>query len=245
MDAQEGPVSVEVEVVRQNIFAFHFTCDADRRQVLVGGPWSFDGVLLVLEEPKGLGDFNKMKFQYVDFWIQFRNVPLFCMSKNIGLYLGKQVGMVKDIDFGASRDCMRKCFRFRVRVDISKPLKRGLRVCLDDSDESSVMILRYERLPEYCFGCGLIDHAFRECSHAQSDCEYVPPGRQPYGSWLRATSPPKTRPSRFNREEAPAKAIAVPELSATHDGQSSGTDPSVTLDPVPSSVDDSQLPAFS
>ncbi|KAL5748642.1 hypothetical protein ACOSP7_025691 [Xanthoceras sorbifolium] len=38
---------VAVEVVRQNVFAFHFKELADRRWVLSGGPWSFDGALRI------------------------------------------------------------------------------------------------------------------------------------------------------------------------------------------------------
>ncbi|KAL5844197.1 hypothetical protein ACOSQ4_010155 [Xanthoceras sorbifolium] len=119
------------------------------------------------------------------------------MSKEIGMFLGKQVGVVKDIDYGASGDCMGKFLRVLVRIDISKQLKKGLPVSLDDSDKSSVLIIRYEHLSEYYFGCG----------------------------WLRASSPLKTRPPRFVREEAPTKVIHLPEPSTTSKGKLPVTDP--------------------
>ncbi|KAL5819765.1 hypothetical protein ACOSQ4_023607 [Xanthoceras sorbifolium] len=46
---------VEIEVLRDNIFRFHFSNMIDRKRVLAGGPWTFDGSLLVLEESKDVG----------------------------------------------------------------------------------------------------------------------------------------------------------------------------------------------
>ncbi|KAK4850456.1 hypothetical protein QYF36_006908 [Acer negundo] len=47
---QEG---VEIEVISNIIYAFHFQSMDDRRRVLMGGPWSFDEALIVLKEPGG------------------------------------------------------------------------------------------------------------------------------------------------------------------------------------------------
>ncbi|KAH7543859.1 hypothetical protein JRO89_XS15G0033400 [Xanthoceras sorbifolium] len=53
--------------------------------------------------------------------------------------------------------------RLRVAIDISKPLKRVLRVKLDRMKEEKTLLLKYERLPEYCLCCGLVGHSYREC----------------------------------------------------------------------------------
>ncbi|KAL5764142.1 hypothetical protein ACOSQ2_016736 [Xanthoceras sorbifolium] len=44
---------VQVEVIQENIFVFHFYNSEDRQRVRIGGPWSFDRGLLVLEELEG------------------------------------------------------------------------------------------------------------------------------------------------------------------------------------------------
>ncbi|KAH7544060.1 hypothetical protein JRO89_XS15G0098100 [Xanthoceras sorbifolium] len=175
---------------------------ADRRWVLSGGPWSFDGALLVLEEPSGLGDFNKMQFDKADFWIQLHNIPLFCMTKEAGLQLGSKVGKVKDIDTGPSGDCMGKFLRIRVNIDVSRPLKRGIRVSLDESEESVMLLIRYERLPEYFFGCGMVGHHVRDCPSAPAGADFVQADNQPFGPWLRASSSGVSRPSRENTGRA-------------------------------------------
>ncbi|KAL5736787.1 hypothetical protein ACOSQ2_031575 [Xanthoceras sorbifolium] len=184
---------VSVELVRDNIFAFHFQNALDKNRVLAGGPWNFDNSLLILEEPRGWGDISKMSFSKADFWIQIHNVPLLCMTRNIGLQLGAKIGKVKDMDVGASGDCTGKFLRVRVEVDVCQPLKRGLRIRLEDSEEEQTLLLRYERMPEFCFECGLIGHSFRECPSKNHQKDATDFTKHKYGTWIRASSPTKER----------------------------------------------------
>ncbi|KAK3226704.1 hypothetical protein Dsin_006566 [Dipteronia sinensis] len=91
----------------EKTFAFHFTNQMDRKRVIARGPWSFDNFLLALEEPKGLSDSDiaKMQFNCVEFWIQIHKAPLMCMNKEMVIFLGKQIGVLKAIDLGESGDC--------------------------------------------------------------------------------------------------------------------------------------------
>ncbi|KAK3211191.1 hypothetical protein Dsin_015897 [Dipteronia sinensis] len=41
---------VEIESVAQNIFTFQFKNIEDMQQILAGGPWTFDGALIVFGE---------------------------------------------------------------------------------------------------------------------------------------------------------------------------------------------------
>ncbi|KAL5830504.1 hypothetical protein ACOSQ3_019972 [Xanthoceras sorbifolium] len=151
---------VENEVLRDNIFGFHFKNRMDRRRVLNGRPWSFDRSLLVLEEPRAAGELSSLA----------------------------QIGTVREVDAGASADCLGKYIRVRVEIDIDKLLQRFLKVNLGSSAKDVVMLLRYERLPEYCFKCGMVGHSIREC-----DCGSGLGGRgkdeAAYGLWMRAASP--------------------------------------------------------
>ncbi|KAL5782425.1 hypothetical protein ACOSP7_007454 [Xanthoceras sorbifolium] len=131
--------AVEVETVGDNVYAFHFQNNFDRKRVLME------------------------VFQWTDFWIQIHNVPLICMSKNIGLMLEKRLGKVKDIDVGAFGDYFGKFLRVKISVDVKKPLKRILCVKLEGMKEEKILLLKYERLLKYSFCCSLIGHSFREC----------------------------------------------------------------------------------
>ncbi|TXG53325.1 hypothetical protein EZV62_022494 [Acer yangbiense] len=67
------------------------------------------------------------------------NVPLLCMTKRIGQFLGSMIGVVEEIDEGVSGDCDGKFLR------------------------ESVMLLQYECLPDHCIWCGKLGHMTVEC----------------------------------------------------------------------------------
>ncbi|TXG50932.1 hypothetical protein EZV62_023456 [Acer yangbiense] len=133
----------------------------DRFQVLSGGPWVFDNSLLVLEKSSGLGNVASLAFNRVAFWIQIPNAPLMCMTKEMGEFIGQLIGDLKDIDVGSTWECFGKYMRLRVELDVSKPLKRFLRLELEKGKES-ISLLRYEKLPEYCYHCAIVGHSYQE-----------------------------------------------------------------------------------
>lgn len=91
---------------------------------------------------------------------------------------------------GINGDCLRRFFRLRINIDITKPLKRCLRVQLRDNLEVIILLVQYERLIEPCYKCGRIGHIYRKCSDFE-------PGRLQdyigqlfnYGPWLLALLP--------------------------------------------------------
>ncbi|KAK1583383.1 hypothetical protein Q3G72_023281 [Acer saccharum] len=147
----------------RNIFVFRFKNPEDKRRVLSGGPWCFNDSILALEEPKGMGKLQELEFCRVSFWVQLHNLPLLCMNQEVGMVLGRMLGRVEEIDLGYSEDCLDKFLRIRVNIDVSQPLKRALKVGVEDSDEMATIVVRYERLPELCFHCGILGHPLREC----------------------------------------------------------------------------------
>ncbi|KAL5792149.1 hypothetical protein ACOSP7_000743 [Xanthoceras sorbifolium] len=94
----------DIEVLKENTFIFQFRNQLDRKRVLAGGPWSFDRGLLVLEEPAGAGHINGMKFDEAEFWAQVHNIPIVCMTCEAGSFIGKQIGVLREIDLGATGD---------------------------------------------------------------------------------------------------------------------------------------------
>ncbi|TXG69153.1 hypothetical protein EZV62_004088 [Acer yangbiense] len=126
---------MDIESVTGNTFSFHFKDAYDLERVLAGGPWSFDNALLVMDRPVGKGTIESLRFSEVI-----------------------------EVDGGASGDCVGKFMRVRVRVNIEKSLARCLRVDILGDGVISTMILRYERLPNHCFKCGMVNHITPECS---------------------------------------------------------------------------------
>ncbi|KAL5760881.1 hypothetical protein ACOSQ2_019719 [Xanthoceras sorbifolium] len=168
------------------IFGFHFNNLLERKHVLVRGPSTFDGSLLVLEEQKDVGKLSLMKFKYVKFWLQIYNVSLMCMTRDIGLFLSKQINIMRDIDVGALRDYIGKYIRVRVGVEIDKPLKRYLKTNIGEPNNVVVMLLRYKRLLEYFFWCGFVGHSFLECLHESNQTMEERSKQFRFEAWMRA-----------------------------------------------------------
>lgn len=72
---------------------FHFYHDDDLQWVLNGGPWSFDGALLVFDAIKKGEDPLMVPLFELQFWIQIHGLPTgFIMSEVVGKQLGSFFG---------------------------------------------------------------------------------------------------------------------------------------------------------
>ncbi|TXG51419.1 hypothetical protein EZV62_023943 [Acer yangbiense] len=205
---------VDIELVSGNTFTFHFRDTEDRRKVISVGPWSFDHALIAMEGPAGKGTLESMRFDHAEFWVQIHQVPLICMTRYIGWFWGEMIGQVIDVDGGTLRDCVGKFMRIRVRIDISKPLKRVLRVDIMGDGVGIVMLLRYERLASHCVKCGKVDHTKTDYSDPGTIQVVNEVDNPSFGIWLRASGPfRKTYPKYpFNRVNGACKVgTALPE----------------------------------
>ncbi|KAK2649410.1 hypothetical protein Ddye_016899 [Dipteronia dyeriana] len=111
------------------------------------------------------------------------------MTKKIGQFLGSIIDEVEEIDQRASWDCDGKFLRVRAVIDVERPRPGILRVDVLGDGVETVMLLRYERLPDHCFHCGRLGHKTRECIYfndGQSEnasLEFL------CGAWLKAENP--------------------------------------------------------
>ncbi|TXG48468.1 hypothetical protein EZV62_024343 [Acer yangbiense] len=135
---------VEIEAMEGNIFAFHFRNMEDRKRIQMGGLWTFDRAIIIFEEPTGIGEISNMTFKVVEFWVQIHNLPLLCMTKEIGLFLRRMIGEVRDIEMGAAKDGSERYVRVRALIDAKEPLKRSLRVDLLGEGKIKTVLLHYE-----------------------------------------------------------------------------------------------------
>ncbi|KAL9443380.1 hypothetical protein AB3S75_016688 [Citrus x aurantiifolia] len=176
---------VKIEKLGDNVFMFKFGSEVDKRSIMVVGPWHFDRALIALTELAGIRDIKTQDFSHVSFWVQIDDVPIMCMSKEMAAELGKVIGKVEEVETDAAGECFSQFLRFRLSVDIIKPLKKIIELEQEEEDADDVpMRVMYERLPDFCFCCGQIGRQYRECVYykTQSKDELA------YGPWLKATT---------------------------------------------------------
>ncbi|KAK2655258.1 hypothetical protein Ddye_008310 [Dipteronia dyeriana] len=117
------------------------------------------------------------------------------------------VGEVVEVDVGKSREC--SFLRVRVRVNVTKPFQRCVRVDVMGEGEEIVMILRYELLLNHCFWCGRIGHTMQECQEASKGMAVEREVEPPLGTWLRATGLEKLGGQKGRRSNSFYKSPAV------------------------------------
>ncbi|KAL5851967.1 hypothetical protein ACOSQ3_007085 [Xanthoceras sorbifolium] len=73
-----------------------------------------------LAVPTSSRSLANMRFGYAKFWVQLYNVPLLCITKDIGVFLSRQIGQVVEVDSRPSGAClgnMSSCPSFTFDVD--------------------------------------------------------------------------------------------------------------------------------
>ncbi|KAF4377223.1 hypothetical protein G4B88_009215 [Cannabis sativa] len=172
----------------------------DRQRVYGGGPWTIDKQLICFVKPMGLGEISKMNFDFTSFWISINNVPLACMTELFAREWGERIGKLEDIKL------VNGTMKVGVRINITEPLKWGLRVAVDDQGNEVSLIFEYEHLPDFCFDYGIIGHKAMDCPLRDfaGDNPHFDRGR--FGSWMCApSSPPRDRfRVQRNRENSPS-----------------------------------------
>lgn len=76
--------------------------------------------------------------------------------------------------------------RVRVEVDVSKPLYRGRKVILDEEEEVWVAF-KYEKLPNFCYWCGMVCHDDKDYDIWLSSKGSFPLEAQEFEAWMPVT----------------------------------------------------------
>lgn len=89
------------------------------------------------------------------------NLPLACMGTVVGFQIGSSVGEVEDVDIVDDGVDWGQFLRVHILLDLSKPLSRGQMLKLHN--KSVWITFQYEKIPNFCFKCGIIRHGVEGC----------------------------------------------------------------------------------
>lgn len=114
--------------------------------------------------------------------------PVGCMNERTAMTIANSIGKLVGLD--SSNDFFGKFIRMKVLLDINLPLKLGVRVMFEG--ETMWLPIKYESLPIYCYGCGIIGHSFKACS-SYSEFNSLNPNHLPFGPTIKASPKKNTR----------------------------------------------------
>ena len=154
---------VEISVVDRNVFVFSFQHKADVRRAWDRRPWLIKGEHLILKRFSPEHSLAEVEFSTTEFWIQVHDLPLDRHSKENLLKVGNSAGQALETNFiGPSAGFWRRNIRARVEIDINCPLTLGFP--LEREHLLDLWIpFKYEKLGNFCFDCGLLEHDYRDC----------------------------------------------------------------------------------
>lgn len=212
---------VDINMIGKNTFQFQFYHWKDKEKVLMGQPWHFDKIALLLSEMNEAQKPLDIQFFGLPIWARVYNVPFRGRhnDENIRI-LGDKIGEYIDTDRTENMS-MEKSLRIRVSLDVRKPLKKHITLKIWGGELCTGPI-KYEKLPLICFYCGKLAHGTNECKEVFGDQSPV----KNYGSWLKAlpwkpmkveeeaneANPMKNtgRKLFFTRKSSPPKPVKVP-----------------------------------
>lgn len=167
-----------------NLFIFQFFHEIDVGRVMEDGPWSFERNLLLLHRLKENESPFHVQLTEAEFWVQVHNLPSNFHTEGILKAIGAHVGEFVKVDYSKAEDPWKIFTRIRVRIDTTKPLKRRMKL-RRAGGEWVWVDFKYERLPTFCFICGMLGHADRFCPKLFEGVSME--SDKPYGGWMRAT----------------------------------------------------------
>jgi hypothetical protein len=193
-----NPAGFTINEIEGGYFRINLELNADIQRILKGNPWIIRNSWFMVHLWDRQINPSNLDFHHVPTWIQIWGLPIHCKTVNMGKHLGAQLGKVED---AALYDYPQKAriIKIKVSLDIREPIRPGMFIG-NTKDDINWVDFRYENLPMFCFGCGLVGHTEDNCSDSsQNSLEERVNTR---GSWLRSNIYGKrvneNRDKRFN-----------------------------------------------
>ena len=174
---------VNFSELEAELFLVEFGDGKDKKKILDMSLWSFEKQLVIIQEFEGELTPMEMELKWSPFWIQSFNLPLMSRTKETGWAIGSFLGEVMEVDVPDSGVIWGKCLRVRVRIDVTKRLIQGKKTTIEGGEARWVQF-KYERLPNFCYCCGLLSHALKDCLASSITGRLTEVGLQ-YWAWLR------------------------------------------------------------
>lgn len=171
-----------------NLFLFKFEDPTEMNWVIKNQPWHFEGHLFTIRQLRDKEQPSSISINEAHLWVRIYDAPTSCMAKAYARAMAKKLG--KLVDFDPNHDFFGKYIRIKVKIDITKPLKRGLLVVV--GGVKMWLPIKYEGLPLFCYHCGMIGHMFRACDELDHK-EEQNPKEMAYGPDIKASPMKKVR----------------------------------------------------
>ncbi|KAL0009471.1 hypothetical protein SO802_010973 [Lithocarpus litseifolius] len=105
---------------------------------------------------------RNIRMEKASLWVQIWGVPFDMISPQVAKEVGSRLGDVEEVEERQRKDDINFFLRVRVALSITKPLRRGGFIAGSDGERHWVHF-KYERLPLFCYFCGILGHDLKHC----------------------------------------------------------------------------------
>lgn len=113
--------------VGPNLFSFQFQSRNDVEDVIKKEPWHFEKNLVILKELDKGEQPSLVKFDSVGLWIRLYDLPMAFRTEQRVRTIAHSCGFPIEID-KLSIEGLGRSVRVKVRVNVSRPLKKGVKI---------------------------------------------------------------------------------------------------------------------
>jgi hypothetical protein len=150
---------MKIKPMGPNLFLAVFSSESELEHVLKGGLWwlSKHAILLKVFDPK----FQPMEvvFDQHFVWAHIMHLDFALMNSERGKPLAGRLGEVEKLEVDEDGRAWGLYLRARVKINPNEPLMRCISVFSQSKNTTLTFVVMYERLPMFCFSCGLIGHS--------------------------------------------------------------------------------------
>lgn len=185
-----NPKGLEFKSVGDNIFIVEFCSKQDWERVLDGSPWAVGNKAVLVQQFDPNLRPSEVAFDKMAVWIRILDLPFGLMNNKWGWELAKKVGSVMKLEVDSQGRAWGLYLRAKVQIDLTKPLLRCVIIFSEKRQTNVQFYVKYEKLPNYWYSCGLIGHSSVICP---TPAERDEKGFLPYGKDLRASDDNKQK----------------------------------------------------
>jgi hypothetical protein len=160
-----NPKGLNLNPAGDNLFVAEFGSKMDRDRIMEGSPWTIGRHAVLMKKYDSDVLPKDVVFDRLAIWARILALPNRMMTAERGMIIAEPIGLVKKVESDALGRCWGGYMRLRVEISVKEPLMRVVTLFSSRLQTTESFMVQYERLPIYCFSCGLIGHSYLRCAN--------------------------------------------------------------------------------
>ncbi|XP_012848359.1 PREDICTED: uncharacterized protein At4g02000-like [Erythranthe guttata] len=208
----------DIQPLGINTVLLKFNHVLDKKHALEGCPWVLERHAFIFHDLVPGEMAKEIDVRMMHIVVRLYRIPPTLKTPTVAKRVASRIGEFVQLLNEKTLD-VSEYMRVKVSLDVKQRLKRG--IYLHEVEGTKVWIdFKYERLPAFCFLCGVLGHSENKCPARYED-DFTDPGDNlPYGIWMRAPNLRDEHHTRLPLQPISENTLAKRTTSASHANES-------------------------